>query len=206
MLGTRPVLRIVRDHAAKTQRREFDHLGRINRPGTVVERVEHSDIPDLLAFAGREIPVLSSACEAVATVVDRNADSVWVFRRGGKAVGIYSMLHLSADGLEALLLGELDASRPNARLMVPTGGAPAAIYKWAVVAPRTAITGICAMSRLLQGENYAAANLYARPTTPQARPLMANLGFEDVRSGCPGLQRYVRIVNRGTQPEGARAA
>ncbi|MEJ8570939.1 hypothetical protein [Microbaculum marinum] len=178
------------------QRREFDHLGRIHRSGTNVRRVQRAEIGSLLAFAGREIPVLSSAEKVVAKVINRNADSIWVFERGDSAVGIYAMLHLSRDGLEALLLGELNAGDPDPCTLVPTGGTPAAIYKWAVVAPGPAIAGVCAMSRLLQADTFASANLYARPTTPQARPLMAHLGFHDVRSGCPGLQRYVRIANR----------
>ena len=143
------------------QRREFDHLGRMDRPGTVAKRVDFGEIRELLAFAGREIPVLSSANEAVAKVIDRNRDSVWVFRRDERTVGIYAMLHLSKDGLEALLLGELNASHPDPAMMVRTGGSPAAIYKWAVVAPRAAIMGVCAMSRFLQAENFATANLYA---------------------------------------------
>lgn len=196
--GARPVLRVIHGKDARAHRREFDQLGRIDRPGIVTQPVDLQAIPGLLAFAGREIPMLSSAVEAVSRVVNRNRDSIWVFRRGGEAVGIYAMLHLSKEGLEGLLLGEFNLSFPDPSLMVRTGEAPAAIYKWAVVAPGMAAAGICAMSRLLQTEGYATANLYARPTTMPGGRLMTHLGFHEVRSGLPDLQRYVRIVNRGS--------
>lgn len=194
--ATRTTPRLVRDDDAVLQRREFDHLGRVTQSRVTAERVEARDIPDLLAFAANEIPVLSSAAGAVARVATRNRDSVWVFRRNGKTAGVYAMLHLSKDGLESLLLGEFDASFPDPADMVATGDQPAAIYKWAVVAPGLASAGICLISRLLQADRYATANLFARPTTPGGRRIMSNLGFQPVRSGVPDLYRYVRLSNR----------
>jgi len=197
-LGARPLLRVIEGNDARMHRREFDQLGRLVRPGTTVQPVDFEEVPELLAFAGREIPVLSSAVEAVSRVINRNRDSIWVFKRGGKPVGIYAMLLLSREGLEGLLLGEFNLSFPDPSLMVRTGEAPAAIYKWAVVAPGMASAGICAISHMLQTDRYATANLYARPTTVPGGRLMAHLGFHDVRAGLPDLQRYVRIVNRGS--------
>jgi hypothetical protein len=52
------------------------------------------------------------------------------------------------------------------------------------------------MSRMLQADRYASANLYARPTTTAGGTLMSHLGFQPVQSGFPDLQRYVRISNR----------
>lgn len=183
---------------ANMQRREFDHLVRIHRPGVRVERVELDEIPDLLSYSASRIPVLASAVEAVARMLTRNRDSAWVIRTAGRTRGVYAMLHLSPEGLEALLLGEFNTSFPDPSLTVPTGEAPAAIYKWAVVAPGMASAGICAISRELQSDRYATANLYARPTTQPGARLMAHLGFRQVRSGYPDLQRYVRIANRGS--------
>lgn len=183
---------------ANMQRREFDHLVRISRPGLAMEPVGHDEIPALLAFATSQIPVLASAVEAVARVITRNSESAWVFRSGGRTRGVYAMLHLSSEGLEALLLGEFNTGFPDPSLTVRTGEAPAAIYKWAVVAPGMASAGICSISRILQADRYATANLYARPTTEPGARLMAHLGFRPVHSGYPDLHRYVRIANRGS--------
>lgn len=192
----RPPLRLIHDNDAPAGRRGFDDLGDGRVARISVEPVEMKEIPDLLAFAAQEIPVLSSAADAVHRVVDRNRESVWVFRRRGAPVGIYAMLHLSSHGLEALLLDEFNASFPPARCMVATGEAPAAIYKWAVVAPGMASAGICAISRLLREDRYARANLFARPTTMGGERIMTNLGFRKVRCAVPDLHRYVRIANR----------
>ncbi len=191
-----PHLRLIHDGDAIPQRREFDDLSRTNVARTSAQRVEIEEIPGLLALAAREIPVLSTAADAVARVSIRNRDSVWVFRRADVPVGIYAMLHLSKDGLEALLLGELNTSFPDSHCMVPTGEAPAAIYKWAVVAPGMASAGICAISRMLQSDLYANANLFARPTTMGGERIMASLGFRKVRSGLDDLHRYIRLANR----------
>ncbi len=192
----RAVLRLVRAGDAISQRRDFDRLAAVNQSRISAWRVEPRQIPALLAFAANEIPALSAAAGSVARVAERNRDSIWVFRRGAAPVGIYAMLHLSGEGLERLLLGELDTAVPDPRATVETGGAPAAIYKWAVVAPGTASAGICAISRMLQAPAYASANLFARPTTMGGERIMANLGFRPVRSGLPDLHRYVRHANR----------
>jgi hypothetical protein len=192
----RPTLRLIDEDDAILQRREFDHLGRLSPTRISVEPIEIKEIPELLAFAANKIPVLSSAVDAVARVATRNRESVWVFRRNGAPVGIYAMLHLSKDGLEALLLGELNTSFPDPGAMVATGEAPMAIYKWAVVAPGMASAGICAVSALLQTARYQTANLFARPTTMGGERIMTNLGFSKVRSGLADLHRYVRLANR----------
>jgi hypothetical protein len=191
-----PHLRLIHDGDAIPQRREFDCLGQVSLPRIVAQRVELEEIPELLALAANEIPALAAASTAVARVAARNCDSVWVFRRATTPVGIYAMLHLSKDGLEALLLGELNTSFPEAHCLVPTGEAPAAIYKWAVVAPGMASAGICAISRMLQSDLYANANLFARPTTMGGERIMASLGFRKVRSGLDDLHRYIRLANR----------
>lgn len=192
----RSILRLVGGNDAISQRREFDRLAAVNQSRISAQRVELREIPALLGFAAKEIPALAAAADSVARVAERNRDSVWVFRSGARPVGIYAMLHLSKDGLEGLLLGELDTAAPDAHAMVATGEAPLAIYKWAVVAPGMAAAGICTISRMLQTAGYATANLFARPTTMGGERIMANLGFEKVRSGLPDLHRYVRLANR----------
>ena len=192
----RPTLRLIRANDAILQRREFDDLARIDQPRISTDRIELHEIPQLLEFAAREVPAMSSAVDVVARVAEHNRDSVWVFRRRSVPVGVYAMLHLSKDGLEELLIGEMNMSVPDRRSMVPTGDAPAAIYKSAAVAPGLASAGICAISRMLQSPQYAHANLFARPTTMGGERIMANLGFYKVRSGLSDLHRYVRFANR----------
>jgi len=192
----RPPLRLVEPAAAVSQRREFDELARRPVSRVTVEPVETDEISDLLAFAAREIPVLSTATAAVTRVVNRNRESVYVFRRGGRPVGIYAMLHLSKDGLEALLLDEFNTAVPDPHCLVATGEPPVAIYKWAVVAPGPAAQGIYRISHLLQADRYATANLFARPTTAGGERIMRNLGFEKVGPAGRDLHRYVRLANR----------
>ncbi len=197
-LSARPHLRLINETIDLTPRREFDQLGRIERAGILAHRVPAREVPDLLSYAAGALPALAAAEETVGRIAERNQDSLWVFRKDLQPVGIYAMLHLSVSGLEALLLGELDTGAPDPCLTVATGETPAGIYKWAVVAPGPAASGICAMSRLMQTDCFARANLFARPATPEGCRLMQRLGFRSVRSGYPDLYRYIRIVNRGS--------
>jgi hypothetical protein len=176
-------------------KREFDTLSQLPTRRVEVEAAPLADIPDLLQRTAVEIPALAASRGAVLRVQERNPESIWAFRRGGTVVGIYAMLLLNTAGLEQLLAGTLAFADPPSDCLSEPHERVAAIYKWAVVARGLAAEGIHAMSRHLQGEPYATANLYARAIGAAAQRLDFNLGFRPIRPGSDMLV-YVRMRNR----------
>ncbi len=174
---------------------EFDALCHLPTRRVEVEAASLADIPDLLQRASVEITTLTASRDAVLRVQEKNPESIWAFRRGGTAVGIYAMLLLNAAGLERLLAGTLPFADPPSDCLSEPRETVAAIYKWAVVARGLAAEGLHAMSRHLQGEAYATANLYARAVGAAAQRLDFNLGFRPIRPGSDMLV-YIRMRNR----------
>lgn len=164
----------------------------------VVAPAGPDELDALLALATAEIPALAAAGPAVRRVQSHEPFSIWAFRRAGRIVGCYAMLHLNAAGFAELRAGTFDGSDPDVALLARPEEAVAAIYKWAVVAPGLAAEGIRAISRALREPRYARADLYARATTKAAARLMHNLGFAPVSARHPEWLRYVRRVNRMT--------
>lgn len=154
------------------------------------------DLDRLLDIASQQIPALSAAGPAVRRVQLHNPLSVWSLRREGTIVGCYAMLHLNAAGFDRLKAFDFDAANPDTALLARPGDTVAAIYKWAVVAPRLAAEGIRTVSRRLAAAPFARADLYARATTPPAALLMAHLGFRPIPGASAEWLLYVRKVNR----------
>jgi len=176
-------------------KREFDELCRLPVRRVLVSAVPVSEIPELVRMAATEIPSLTAAEAAVVRVQEKHPESVWAFRRDGKLVGVYSMLLLNSIGHERLIDGQLDCSNPSLECLSEPGQPVTAIYKWAVVARGAAAEGIYAMSRHLQNQLYANANLYARAIGDAAQRLDFNLGFRPLRPDSD-LLVYIRMRNR----------
>src|SRR5262245_5286649 len=176
-------------------KREFDTLSQLPTRRIEVEAAALADIPDLLQRTAVEIPALAASRAAVLRVQERNPESIWAFRRGGTVVGIYAMLLLNPAVLRRLVAGTRAVADPPPDCLSEPRETVAAIYKWAVVARGLAAEGIHAMSRHLQGEPYATANLYARAIGAAAQRLDFNLGFRPIRPGSEMLV-YIRMRNR----------
>ncbi len=177
-------------------RREFDLLVPLNHVDVTVRPAQCSELPRVFEIATQRIPALSAALPYVEGVYQRNADSILVYCREDEIVGVYTMLLLSASGLERLLLGELDTSAPDADAVIGAGETPAAIYNWAVVAPKLASEGLRHTSVYLRQPHYCRANLYARGTTKAARHIMEQGGYQRLSGVQSDLYRYVRMANR----------
>ena len=182
------------------QRREFDLLVPIDHVRMTVRPASRSELPCVFAMATKKIPTLSAALPYVEGVHAHNPDSILVYHRDGEIVGIYSMLMLSASGLERLLLGKLDTSAPDFDAVVASGERPAAIYNWAVVAPKLASEGLRHTSVYLRQPLYRRANIYARGTTKAARHIMEQGGYQRLGEVYNDLYRYVRMANRQSRP------
>ena len=177
-------------------RREFDLLVPLNHVDVNVRPARHAELPRVFEIATQKIPALSAALPFVEAVFKHNEDSILVYRREEEIVGVYTMLLLSASGLERLLLGELDTSAPDIDALVKAGERPAAIYNWAVVAQKLASEGLRHTSIYLRQPIYRRANLYARGTTKAARHIMEQGGYQRLSGTQSDLYRYVRMANR----------
>ncbi len=178
------------------QRREFDLLIPISHVSMSVRPARRSELPFVFDIATQKIPALSAALPFVEGVFEHNAESILVYQRDEDIVGVYAMLLLSASGLERLLLGELDTSAPDIDAVVRSGEKPAAIYNWAVVAPKLAAEGLRHTSVYLRRPLFQRANIYARGTTKAARHIMEQGGYQRLGGAQSDLYRYVRMANR----------
>ncbi|MGV8841475.1 MAG: hypothetical protein ACWA6X_14385 [Bauldia sp.] len=187
---------LLNGRAALVQRADFDDLADLPARRITASPAGWGELGALMDLAVTQIPALAAAGPVVERVRGHDRDAIWAFRRNGEIVGAYAMLHLNATGLRRLMSGSFDGADPSLAWLATPREPVAAIYKWAVVAPRLAAEGIRLVSRHLRGPRYAAANLYARATTPAATRLMLNIGFAALPEIDPLLLGYVRQANR----------
>jgi hypothetical protein len=176
--------------------KEFDQLNPRGRARIAVRSATTRELEKLRRISKSQIPETSASLAALKDTQRYNPSSIFVFEHDGRTVGLYAMLMLSCSGLESLLVGDLETGHPDFESLAHPEEKPAAIYKWAVVAPGMAADGIRQISHILLQTKYRNANLYARPTTEEAQKLMRNLGFKPVSAGTTNLHRYVRIANQ----------
>ena len=180
-------------------RHEFDLLEPPKTPRIELRRANHEDLATARDFAQGELPGNIAAGEVLAKAIDHNPDNLLAFWRNDEIVGIWAMLMLGPMGVEQLLLGEFETINPEFSYLTPAGETPAAIYKWAVVAPGMAAEGIRHVSRFMRQPRYVRANFFSRPNTDVGKKLNYSLGLSPIDSGTPGLFRYIRLANRASQ-------
>ena len=177
-------------------RHEFDLLHIPARPRVALRRATFDDIDLTAEMVKLQLSSAAAPRHVIARVISCNRDNVLVVTRQGGIVGLCAMLMLAPPGLEALLLGEFDPLNPDPTALAATGERPAAIYHWAVIAPRGALEGVRHVSEFLRVPAYRTSNCFARPVTGAGTRLTIALGFRPIVAGTPGLFRYVRIANR----------
>jgi hypothetical protein len=133
------------------------------------------DLPYLAAMTARHIPSLRGTYQALEQV-QRYSRSIFAIRNSNELVGCFAALFLSDSGFELLLDGGLSVANPSQAHLVRPGKTAAAIYVWALCMPGMAEATGNIMQWLRQDE-YAGANLYARPTTPKGKAFLIRLGF-----------------------------
>ncbi len=162
------------------------------------------ELPSLIALARDAVPGVAIQSTTVARIYGQNPQCIFPFRSGGQIVGGIAFLYLNDDGLDRLLLDELDFSDPDPALLTPLGEAPAALYVWALAARGRGAFGIANVSLRLRKEPFARADYYAQPSTPDGERLLAQLGFARTNSFQRSLWTYRRLCNRASaQPQKA---
>ena len=190
MSNTNQLIQLVRNSC------EFDKLTLPKRQKIAIRRANLSDLSPVSQFAQSALPDGIAGCAAIGRVIELNRNSVLLFERGRNVVGFWAMLMLTSQGLERLLLNELDTLDPEPVCIARTMERPAAIYSWAVVAPRLAAEGVFHVSQFLRKPSYRHANMYARPNTPEGVRFNLKLGSRPLSTAPEGLYRYVRLANR----------
>lgn len=182
--------------AARLQRPEFDDLAKFSARRVTASSAGWGELGQLVQLAVEQIPSLSAAGPIVEKVWKYDRESIWAFRRGGEPVGFYAMLYLNQTGLDRLHARQFDGADPSLGWLAAPQEPAAAVYIWAAVAVGMVSEGMRLVSRHLQTERYANADLYALSTTEPATRLLLHQGFLPVPNNDPRLLCYVRQVNR----------
>ncbi len=139
-------------------------------------------IGELMDRARVDLPKIASN-DVVRRVVLRNPDSFWAIRRNSanepsEPRGFAAFLMLSADGADALVRGELDATDPAPEFLVRQNEKPAAIYVWLVHAKGRLAPALGLIMEKLQTPLYRDVDLIARAVTKEGYQFNDSLGFQ----------------------------
>lgn len=150
----------------------------------------------MVAIAHQAISAISISQSAVERVFGHHPECIFPFRQHGRIEGGIAYLFLNEQGLEALLLDEIDFSAPDVALLARRNEAPSAIYAWAMAARGRAAAGLGNVALRLRAAPYTWADYYAQPATADGARFLAQLGFERTPSFQPDLWTYRRLCNR----------
>jgi hypothetical protein len=154
------------------------------------------ELPAMITLARAAVPGVAVEAATVERVYRQHPQSIFPFRCNGRVTGGMAFLFLNEDGLDRLLLDELDFSDPDPNVLTTLGDAPAALYVWALAARGRAAAGIANVSVYLRRNPFALADYYAQPSTAQGLRALQQLGFESTNSFQRSLWIYRRLRNR----------
>jgi hypothetical protein len=177
-----------------SRRHEFDRLERY--AGIDASPALPHELPAMIALARMAVPGVAVATATVERVYRQHPQCIFPFRCGGRIAGGMAFLYLNEDGLDRLLLDELDFSDPDPDVLTPIGEAPAALYVWALAARGRAAAGIANVSAWLRRKPFASADYYAQPSTAHGLRILQQVGFEPTNSFQRSLWIYRRLRNR----------
>jgi hypothetical protein len=176
--------------AAFLQRHDIDLLQPFD--GLDTGPASPGELAAMLAQARQEIPHVRVSEQTALRVLQRNRDSFYAIRRFGRLIGGVSYLFLTEDGLDRLILDELDFCDPDPEILTPPDREPAAIYIWACAAKGRAALGLGSPCWRLRQWPYGRADYYAQPNTEEGVRFVQQLGFERT----PSFQRDLWIFRR----------
>jgi hypothetical protein len=182
------------ENTGNLQRHELDLLER--HADVDASPARREELPAMLALARAGVPGVAIKLATVERVYHLHPECIFPFRRSGSLAGGIAFLYLNDDGLDRLLLDELDFSDPDPTALASVGETPAALYVWALVASGRAAGGIANVSLRLREEPFSIADYYAQPTTGGGARLLAQLGFAETNSFQRSLWTYRRLRNR----------
>ena len=167
---------------------EFDFLLPVST--LEVRPARESELEFLARLAGTAIPGVKASAEYLEMLQSRDPESFFSFLRDGKLIGGCAFLYLNYRGHDALVLDDLNVSRPDVDHLAAASESPEAIYLWAIAgAGRTALGSISAR---LAAARYRSAGIFTRPVTERGRALFTSLGFEPASSWSADLWMYQR--------------
>lgn len=140
-------------------------------------------IKDLVELGRREIGAVAPA-ELVERAVTRNPDNLWAAARRSrfdaanpKPEGFFAFLMLNAEGFQQLGEGRFDGSNPDFSLLTAQNERPAAIYAWAVCAPRGLTAALPLVMEKLSTPLYRTASMYTNAATEEGARFFEAIGF-----------------------------
>lgn len=184
----------IKERASLIVRHDFDGLPRSAE--IEVQPARYSQIRTLAEMANRLVPGVQMAEPALEVYFNLDPRSILTFSRKGRLVGAVAFLYLNSRGHDALILDQINLSRPALRQLADPLDEISAIYVWAIAGQGRAMAGLGNVSRHLSEPRLASADLYAQPSSADGRNLMIALGFEPVPSCQRELWRYQRPWNR----------
>jgi hypothetical protein len=189
------VLRLVADRAAEEPWMQLPDGGIV-----FVRRATETEIVPIHELTQQEISADVAPVSVVAEVYKRNEDSFWTVNRASdtskadaRLVGYIGMLHLNQTGRDRLESGNFDAHEPDVRLLVPSQTRPAAIYVWAIIAPKVGRQATNLIAHALGAELYGGVPIFATAGTLRGMNLMKGYGFSGAAGSGGGLGQLFRL-------------
>jgi hypothetical protein len=151
---------------------------------------------ELATIAREKIPGVRASEAALAQFWQYDPHSIFAFRRGESLLGGIAFLYLNFNGLDALLLDDINLNHPSREYLARPDEEVAAIYVWALAAHGRAAVGIGNVAAFLRTPRFSSADYYAAPSSKEGRALLIALGFKPTPSFQPDLWCYQRPWNR----------
>ncbi len=184
----------VLERASLVARHDFDVLPRSAEID--VQPAQPYELSALADLANRLVPGVRITEPDLAKYLAFDSESILTFSRKKKLLGAVAFLYLNSRGHDALILDDMNLTRPDLGLLAGRSEEVSAIYVWAIAGQGRAMAGLGNVSEYLSGQRLVAADLYAQPSSADGRNLMIALGFEPIPSYQRELWRYQRPWNR----------
>lgn len=189
---------------SRAVRRDFDDL--VPVAGVEAWPAKPWEIPQLAALARSAVPGVELSAEELAAYCRHNRHTAYAFARNRQLLGGIAFLFLNDDGLDALILDEIDLRRPDLRFLTGAEETPAAIYWWALAAKGRGAAGLGEIARVFAGARYRHVDFYTQPSSKDGERIIRTLGFERMPSWQRDLWTYRRAVNRAAAATELRQA
>lgn len=178
-----------------------------------IRRAKPEEIVPIHELTKQQIAADVAALSVVEEVYKRNRDSFWTVNRAAdrtrtdsRLAGYIGMLHLNQVGRDRLEAGAFDAHEPDVRLIVPNNTRPAAIYVWAIIAPKVGRQATNLVAHALGAELYGGVPIFATAGTLRGMNLMKGYGFSGARGSGAGLGQLFRLDQARAAPAPASSA
>lgn len=184
----------VKERATLAAKHDFDMLPRSAEID--VQPARRSELSAIAEMGNRMVPGVQITEPDLERYFALDPSSILTFIRSDKLLGAVAFLYLNRRGHDALLQAKMNLTRPDFELLAGCAEEVSAIYVWAIAGRGKAMAGLGNVSKHLCKKRFAAADLYAQPSSEDGRNLMIAIGFEPIQSLQRELWRYQRPWNR----------